>query len=228
MNLDKWTTAVLALFFSLAQGALAQSVSLSGNGAASSGCGAANLAYHPMVPSNTDPVVVLSVRINKSGDVHDVQVVSGPSALTETAIKAAKRWKYDWVNGTPSERTTLAVTLKEGAAPKVQEVMQAGVPGCIPFPARIRVSQNFMASRLLSRVEPVYPPEAKNEHVAGIVVLRATIDKGGSVNKAENVSGPPALVPAAMDAVKQWKYEPYLIGGESVEVETTVEVSFTL
>ncbi|MGA9042748.1 MAG: energy transducer TonB [Terriglobales bacterium] len=176
--------------------------------------------------SEKDPVVVLSVRIKKSGAVHDVQVVSGPAALTESAIKAAKRWKYDSVNGTPSDRTTLAVTFKEGAAPKVQQVMLAGVSGCIPFPARIRVTGYVMASRLLSRVEPIYPPEAKTEHVEGVVVLRVTISKDGSVYKAENVSGPPTLVPAAMEAVKQWKYDPFLLNGKPVEVETTV--SFTL
>ncbi len=228
MRLDKRATVAFAVFFSLAQGALAQSVSLSGNVAAGAGCGAANPAYHSAVTSNTDPVVVLSVRIKKSGAVHDVQVVSGPAALTEVAIKAAKRWKYDWVNGSPSERTTLAVTLKEGAAPKVQQVMLGGVPGCVHTSGRIRVTGYVMANRLLSRVDPVYPPEAKTEHVEGIVVLRVTISKDGSVYKAENVSGPPTLVPAAMEAVKQWKYDPFLLNGKPVEVETTVEVSFAL
>ncbi len=132
---------------------------------------------------------------------------AAPLRSRRSAIKAAKRWKYDSVNGTPSDRTTLAVTFKEGAAPKVQQVMLAGVSGCIPFPARIRVTGYVMASRLLSRVEPIYPPEAKTEHVEGIVVLRVTISKDGSVYKAENVSGPPTLVPAAVEAVKQWKYD---------------------
>ena len=79
---------------------------------------------------------------------------------------------------------------------------------------------------MLSRVEPVYPPEAQTEHIAGIVVLRIRIDKGGSVYKTDIVSGPPALVPAAIGAVKKWKYQPFLMGGEGIEVETTVEISF--
>jgi protein TonB len=84
-----------------------------------------------------------------------------------------------------------------------------------------------METLLLSRVEPVYPPEAQTEHIEGVVVLRITIDKGGNVYKAESVSGTPQLVPAAVEAVKQWKYRPYLIGLDPVEVETSVEISFT-
>ena len=57
--------------------------------------------------------------------------------------------------------------------------------------------------------------------------MKITIDKEGSVYKAEAVSGAPELVPAAIEAVKQWKYQPYLLNGETVEVETTAEVGFT-
>jgi len=58
-------------------------------------------------------------------------------------------------------------------------------------------------------------------------VMKITIDKDGSVYKAEGVSGPPELVPAAVEAVKQWKYQPYVLNGEAVEVETTAEITFT-
>jgi TonB family protein len=160
-----------------------------------------------------------------------MKVVSGPSTLSVAAIKAMKRWKYkpaSWVTGSPNERQTfVAVTLVKGAAPKVQEVA-LGVSSCIPAPWRVRVSQTFMETLLLSRVEPIYPPEAQTEHVKGTVVVRVTVDKGGNVYKVENVSGPPVLVPAAIEAVKQWKYQPYLLNGEAIEVESTVEISFTL
>jgi TonB family protein len=229
MRLDIKTTAVLALFCSLAQGVLAQSTGVSENPATGSSCGAAIPSDPSMVMSQEDQsAVTLSVRIKKSGAVYDVRVVSGPPALAEAAIKAANGWKYPRANGLPSERTTLFVTLTAGAAPKVQQVVQAGVPGCIYVPARVRVSQDVMASLLLRWVEPVYPPKAKAEHVEGIVVLRVTIDKGGSVYKADNVSGPSSLAPAAIEAVKQWKYQRYVMGGVPVEVVTTVEISFTL
>jgi periplasmic protein TonB len=58
-------------------------------------------------------------------------------------------------------------------------------------------------------------------------VVRVVIDKNGGVLNANYVSGPPLLVPAAIEAVKQWKYQQYLIGGEAIEVETMVEISFT-
>ena len=175
--------------------------------------------------------VIMHVRINRSGVVHDMKVVSGPPTLTAAAIKAVKRWKYkrpNWVYGSPSERqTTLFVTLVKGAAPKVEEGVPAGVPGCIAAARRVRVSQAVMEKLLLSRVEPVYPPAAQTEHTEGIIVVRITIDKDGNVYKADGVSGSPALVPAAIEAVRQWKYQPYLINGNWVEVETTVEISFT-
>ena len=71
-------------------------------------------------------------------------------------------------------------------------------------------------------------PTRQPEHIVGVVVVRVVIDKSGGVLNADYVSGPPALVPAAVDAVKQWKYQPYLLSGEPFEVETTVEISFTL
>ena len=57
-----------------------------------------------------------------------------------------------------------------GASPEIRQVLPAGVPSCIPAPTRVRISQAVMANRLLSRVEPVYPPEAQTEHIAGVVI----------------------------------------------------------
>jgi protein TonB len=85
-----------------------------------------------------------------------------------------------------------------------------------------------MQQYLIRRVDPVYPPEALAKHLEGVVVIKVTIDKEGSVYKAEVVSGPPELIPAAIEAVKQWKYRPYLLGGEPIEVESTAERGFTL
>jgi len=77
-------------------------------------------------------------------------------------------------------------------------------------------------------VQPEYPADAKADHVQGQVVLQATIDKEGNVAKLELVSGHPMLAPAAIEAVKQWKYRPYLLNGAAVEVETQVTVNYTL
>ncbi len=192
-------------------------------------CEAVNPTYGSPETS-TKSTVIVQVRIDKSGVVHDVKVVSGPPTLNAAAIKAVKQWKYtpSWATGSPNERQTfLAVTLVKGAAPKVQEVA-FGVSSCIPAPARVRVLQIVMQQYLIRRVGPVYPSEVLAKHLEGVAVIKVTIDKEGSVYKAEGVSGPPELIPAAIEAVKQWKYRPYLLGGEPIEVESTAEIGFTL
>jgi TonB family protein len=217
MRPGKRAIAVFALGFSLAQGALAAGPS----------CGT---TYNSTVPPTVQGTVILQVRITKSGVVCVVNVVDGPPTLEAAAIRAAKQWKYrHYVTRPPRERkTVLVVTLVKGAAPAIEEGMPAGVLGCVIAPKRLRISRTVMENRLLSRVEPVYPPEAQAEHIEGMVVLRINIDKDGKVYTADSVSGPPSLVPASIEAVKQWKYQPYLIGGEPIEVETTVEISFAL
>jgi len=198
--------------------------------AASSPCGAVNPTSNP-ADASTNNTVLVRVRIDKFDILHDPKIVSGPSTLGLAAIKAVRRWKYQpasWVSGSPTERQTfLAVTLLKGAAPKVQEVA-LGVSSCIPAPTRVRVSQLLMQGYLVRKVNPVYPPEALAKHLEGIVVVKITIDKEGNVYKAEAVSGPAELVSAAVDAAKQWKYQPYVLNGEAVEVQTTGEVRFSL
>jgi protein TonB len=81
---------------------------------------------------------------------------------------------------------------------------------------------------LLQKTIPLYPPIAKAARVAGTVVLQANISKTGTIENLRVISGPPMLQQAAMDAVKSWRYKPYLLNSEPVEVETTVNVVFTL
>jgi TonB family protein len=93
---------------------------------------------------------------------------------------------------------------------------------------RIRVSSGVSQGMVISRVSPVYPPEAKAARVQGQVVLQVAISKTGDVSNLRVVSGDPLLTPAAMDAVKQWKYKPYILNGNPVDVDTQVNVNFTL
>ena len=95
-------------------------------------------------------------------------------------------------------------------------------------PQRIRIGGNVQAGRIIRRVEPSYPPIAKQAHISGTVILHAIIAKDGTVQELQLVSGPPLLVRNAMDAIKLWRYQPYLLNGEPVEVETTISVIFTL
>jgi periplasmic protein TonB len=95
-------------------------------------------------------------------------------------------------------------------------------------PQRIRVGGNVEAASLINKVTPIYPPIAKTAHVSGTVVLHAIIAKDGSIQELQFVSGPPLLMRAAMDAVKQWRYRPTMLNGQPVEVDTTIDVVFTL
>jgi protein TonB len=98
----------------------------------------------------------------------------------------------------------------------------------VAAPQRVRVSQGVSTGLLIRRVNPTYPPLARQARIQGQVVLHAVISKDGSIEGLTLISGHPMLAPAAIDAVKQWKYKPYLLNGEPVEVDTEVQVNFTL
>ena len=97
-----------------------------------------------------------------------------------------------------------------------------------PTQQRIRVGGNVAAAKLVHQVQPVYPQIAKTAHVQGTVLLHAIIAKDGTIQELQYVSGPPLLMRAAMDAVHEWRYSPTLLNGEPVEVDTTIQVVFTL
>jgi len=97
-----------------------------------------------------------------------------------------------------------------------------------PAPRRVRISQGITEGMIVSKVQPVYPVIAKAARIQGVVVLKAIIDKHGNIQNLEAASGSPYLVPAAIDAVRQWRYRPYLLNGEPVDVETTVLVTFKI
>jgi protein TonB len=94
--------------------------------------------------------------------------------------------------------------------------------------APVRVSSLVEAGLLIQKIVPQYPPMGKAMRVEGTVVLTATISKAGTIENLRVASGPAMLQQAALDAVKDWRYRPYLLNGEPVEVETTVNVVFTL
>jgi periplasmic protein TonB len=95
-------------------------------------------------------------------------------------------------------------------------------------PTRVRVSSGVVSGLLVRKVPPAYPPLARQARIQGVVVLQAQISKEGNIENLTLISGHPMLAPAAIEAVKQWKYRPYLLNGEPVEVDTQVQVNFTL
>jgi protein TonB len=98
----------------------------------------------------------------------------------------------------------------------------------VATPTRVRVSQGVSQGLLVHKVNPTYPPLAKSARIQGSVVLQAVIGKDGSIQNLHAISGHPMLTPAAIDAVKQWRYKPYFLNGEPVEVDTQITVNFTL
>jgi TonB family protein len=104
----------------------------------------------------------------------------------------------------------------------------AGNVGDASTGGAVRVSPGVVAGLLEAPVAPIYPPIAKAAHVQGVVVLHAILSKTGDVEDLQLISGPPMLVAAAMDAVRRWQYRPYLLNGEPIEVDTTINVNFTL
>ncbi|SRR5258708_3644388 len=118
-----------------------------------------------------------------------------------------------------------------------------GIPGCDPFncadtrPAIVvrhvtqgpaHISSGVATGLLIQKTIPIYPPIARSARVEGTVALQAVISKFGTIENLRVVSGPAMLQQAAIDAVKQWRYRPYMLDGDPVEVETTINVIFSL
>jgi protein TonB len=179
-----------------------------------------------------------------------------PPPPAAAPVKVVKQIQTDIVNGalrTPTKIPQKIQMIKEEEAPPAMASsgVVGGVPGGIPggqmggviggiisstpvavpkvaTPQRVRVSQGVSQGLLVKRVQPNYPPLARQARIQGTVVLHAVISKDGSIENLTLVSGHPMLAPAAIDAVKQWRYKPYLLNGEPVEVDTEVQVNFTL
>jgi periplasmic protein TonB len=149
---------------------------------------------------------------------------------------------------TPSKIPKKIQMIKEDEAPAPSAGVTGGVVGGVPggsangvigglvnspapppkvaAPQKVRVSQGVLDGQKTHDVQPTYPQMARIAHIQGDVVLQATISKGGSIENLRAVSGHPILIQAALDAVRQWKYKPYVLNGEPVEVETQITVKF--
>jgi len=180
-----------------------------------------------------------------------------PPPPPAAAVHVVKQIQTDIVNGQLRQPTKIPKkvleNLKEDEAPPQMAAtgVVGGVPGGVPggsmggvmgsilsttpvaapkiaTPQRVRVSSGVVSGLLLRKVQPNYPPLARQARIQGVVVLQAQISKEGAIENLQLISGHPMLAPAAIEAVKQWKYKPYLLNGEPVEVETQVQVNFTL
>jgi TonB family protein len=207
-----------------------------------------NPIYPPLArQARIQGTVILQLQIDKAGGVQNVQLFSGHPMLAPAAIEAVKQWKYTpyLLNGDPIAMETKArVNFTLSDEPEVRGIvgdapggLPEGQPGGLiqsPQPQtpgasnRVRISSRVSQALLVTKVAPQYPPDAKDQHIQGVVLLQAIIDKEGNVSKVQLISGHPLLAPSAIEAVKQWKYKPYLLNRIPVEVETQVQVNFTL
>lgn len=168
--------------------------------------------------------------IDKEGRTKNVRVLLHsevepmPDPLAAQAvIDAVKQWKYKpyLLNGNPIDvETTSTLTYDFGTQPSPPVVSEA--------PRKFSISQGVAQKNLLHSEGPRYPTEAKAKHIQGSVILQGTIDRQGNVIQLKPLQGDPLLVQAAIDAVKEWKYKPYTLNGEPVDVETTFKIDFHL
>src|SRR6266404_5010352 len=177
-----------------------------------------------------------------------------PPPPPPAAVKIVKTIQTDIVNGqlrTPTKiPKKVEIVKEEEAPPPMNAGVVGGVPGGVPGGSlggvmgsiiggtptavpkvavqRVRVSQGVTQGMVIHRVQPTYPPLARTARVQGAVQLAAVIGKDGAVQNLHVLSGHPLLTQAALDAVKQWRYKPYILNGEPVEVDTQITVNFTL
>lgn len=174
-----------------------------------------------------------------------------PAPATPQVVRKITTDIIDGALRTPTKIPDKIQKIVEEEAPPVQGAVVGGVPGGVPGgsaggvlggvlsaanssapkiapPQKVRISSGVASGNLVNKVQPQYPMIAKQARITGAVVLQATISKNGAIENLKVVSGHPMLINAAMDAVRQWKYKPYLLNGEPVEVETQVTVNFTM
>jgi periplasmic protein TonB len=152
----------------------------------------------------------------------------------------------------PSRIPTVVANIAEDPGPPPVGISGAYIPGApsaggllgtygstggpanpvVPLPPKPTVSplriSKMMEGNLIRRVQPAYPPLARSARIQGQVVLSATISKVGAIENLRVLTGHPMLVGAAIDAVRQWRYRPYILNNEPVEVETQITVNFSL
>jgi len=194
--------------------------------------------FPPAARANqTQGAVVLDALIDKEGKPSSLRVINNiDPELAKAAVDAVKQWQYrpTLLNGEPVEVATTITTSFAAVSPSTPSVFESSTPRPTPPPppppppppSRIRQGGNVQQAMLLTQVKPVYPLEAKEARIQGVVVLEVVIGKDGLVSEVRIITGHPTLQQAAVDSVRQWQYKPTLLNGEPVEVVSTVTVNF--
>jgi TonB family protein len=165
--------------------------------------------------------VWVKLLVSETGDIENVEVVSGDPILAKATVDAVKKWKFKPFikNGKPVKVFT-KMPLDFAFSDKIADTRPPVSSDNATTQKRVQVAQGVSLGLLVHKVTPVYPAAARQDHVQGVVLLRAVIGKDGRIQELTPISGPKELVGAAIGAVQQWRYKPYMLNNEPVEVET--------
>jgi TonB family protein len=191
--------------------------------------------------SYADTVTDMARRFGTAGQKDHVARVGWP-VLQETRWERdgvlAAVWKdkfSDWSNivvgflEPPYDSYLRGTIVPESSAAAAASDSAETCKAAPPDPLkRVQVSPGVMVGLLFHRVQPIYPDSAKQNKIEGVVVVSAIIDECGYVAEVNPISGPAELIPAAITAVKQWEYRPYISSGKPVAVETQLRINFKL
>jgi TonB family protein len=168
--------------------------------------------------------VVLKAVISKAGTIEILQMVSGHPMLVPAALDSVKQWRYR-----PYEVNGIPVRVETTVRVEFSDASDAGAETSVPkVESPASITEEDMRDRLVYRVAPTYPPLARQARIQGTVILRIVINSLGEVRETQLISGHPMLAPAAVEAVKKWRYVPYESDGKTVEMQTEVRVIFNL
>ena len=198
----------------------------------------------PQAASNPAPVATSSgtssgkpSALSSTPDAEATPASAAPASKAPAAVAAAPPIVIK--NGASQPAAQSAATI-DATAPSMTDVVRAGGGAALPSlmgsqskaptPALqvTHVSQGISRGLLVKQIPPAYPATALQRGTEGVVELLATISKDGNISAVKTLSGDAQLSHAAVEAVKQWKYKPYLLNGEPVEIQTQITVKFKL
>jgi len=191
----------------------------------------------PRMPSRVEPILSPPLA---AAPLESRQLTSHPSNPVTVALivprQASRETKFIPSENLPPQVDVRQLGVPGGTSnrwsdnPIINSIANSTSNFALP-PAPVSHAQRvsrMMEGNLMHRVQPLYPPLARQARIQGQVVIRAVISRNGMIENLQVLSGHPMLVQAAIDAVKQWRYRPYFLNGEPVEVETQVTVNFLL
>jgi TonB family protein len=197
--------------------------------------------------NQVEGLVILEAKTDEKGNVADVRILRSIPALDQAAIDALKQWKYEpMIIKRKPMPVLFTVTVRfmldkgekggvvSGVTGAVEEGVNGGVVGGVVTEkdleefakGAVKAEGNIRPPKLIRQVDPIYPEEARKKQIEGIVILSARTDEQGNVVGVKVLRSIPELDQAAIDALKQWKYEPTIIDGKPRALIFTVTVRF--